>query len=524
MSSSALNLSASHTTVKSPGPLCGNLNVLDAPPGHQTQYLSGHTVASSRSVNARTIDDFSVKLADTPASALASTKDNKDKTSKADKQSGPAATRLPKSGKKKYECNVCGKELSCSRNLKAHQQTHEARNTLGCSACGKQFITEASLKTHKQKFHENSKHLLKCDICGQNFLFQSRYERHQEMHSQDSYQCPKCNKCFKNQSRLRKHIDRMHAPDSETKHIYTARNRIFPDSSQPGAHKLTHNNETFNYSHDHVRPAIQECPDNINRTHKTNETSHKYDSHNNQSATLSKPNKHHSTNKKHKFFCNICKARFRFLSNLNRHHQSVHAGEKNHLCEECGSRFSSKFILTRHINSVHINHRLFECKYCPKKFNRSDNLRNHLLTHTKEHNRTQRDTGSIYQTQSDNHNHEHSHKKDYKYSDMYSRPENTDPERILSLHMEQNHDDSQEKRCAARIYRHRNQEIPEKRLPEKQNDDDSYAITGTHSAAGQPSTNSTYINKSKNQEAYEELVDLFHELEDTLLEQGASFV
>ena len=154
-----------------------------------------------------------------------------------------------------------------------------------------------------------------------------------------------------------------------------------------------------------------------------------------------------------------------------------------------------------------------------------DCLKKHLLLHARKRNHTQCDTGFTHQTQSDNHNREHMNKKDYEYSDEYSKPENPEPEKIWPLHIERNHDDSQNTRNAAKTYEHENQEIPEERLPEKQNNNGGYVINEAHSTADQPSaTNSTHVNKSEDQEEYEELVNLLYELGDTLLKQAMSSV
>ena len=58
---------------------------------------------------------------------------------------------------KQYECKLCGKTSTLSRNLKNHIETHMEGLEFKCKLCEKKCKTRAMLKMHVFKYHKNKK-------------------------------------------------------------------------------------------------------------------------------------------------------------------------------------------------------------------------------------------------------------------------------------------------------------------------------------------------------------------------------
>ena len=73
-----------------------------------------------------------------------------------------------KSGPKKYECNICGKVLSCRGNLNKHMVLHDESKKFECPDCQAKFNQQRDLNNHKMQKHtghnvENLK--IRCCFC-----------------------------------------------------------------------------------------------------------------------------------------------------------------------------------------------------------------------------------------------------------------------------------------------------------------------------------------------------------------------
>ncbi|XP_063688811.1 zinc finger protein 260-like [Bolinopsis microptera] len=87
--------------------------------------------------------------------------------------------------------------------------------------------------------------------------------------------------------------------------------------------------------------------------------------------------------------CNQCSVSFETFGELHSHlllHSvAVTTGLDQHsmsYCNECDSHFNNKSLLDEHIKSVHESERPYKCTHCDKTFTRSNNLQEHLRTHT----------------------------------------------------------------------------------------------------------------------------------------------
>ena len=80
-----------------------------------------------------------------------------------------SSEKLYPKGKRKFDCNICGKDFKQNSNLERHIDTvHEGKKSHVCSICNVNFATERSLKIHKSSIHEGKKPY-KCSICKASF-------------------------------------------------------------------------------------------------------------------------------------------------------------------------------------------------------------------------------------------------------------------------------------------------------------------------------------------------------------------
>nr|XP_033788127.1 zinc finger protein 569-like [Geotrypetes seraphini] len=240
------------------------------------------------------------------------------------------AHELNHTGKKPFQCGICGKifvSLSC---VKMHQRMHRLKKPSGedvgqrnqldyqrvhmaygkvnhvetlsleekpfpYPAHSKSFIHKSHLKPHK-RIHMREKPF-SCSECGKSFMQKSHLKIHQRIHTGEKpFTCPECSKSFNQKSHLNIHL----------------------------------------------------------RTH-----------------TGEKP-----------FTCPHCSKGFTRKLNV-KIHQVIHTGEKPFTCPECDKSFNQKSYLRTH-RRIHTGEKPYTCPVCGKKFNQKSHLKTHQRTHIGE--------------------------------------------------------------------------------------------------------------------------------------------
>ncbi|XP_030050175.1 zinc finger protein 182 [Microcaecilia unicolor] len=240
------------------------------------------------------------------------------------------AHELNHTGKKSFQCGICGKifvSLSC---VKMHQRMHRLKKPSGEDIIqrnqtdyqrvhmvygkvthvetmsleekpftypehGKSFIHKSHLKTHK-RMHAREKPFT-CSECSKSFMQKSHLKIHQRIHTGEKpFTCPQCSKSFNQKSHLNIHL----------------------------------------------------------RTH-----------------TGEKP-----------FTCPHCSKGFTRKLNV-KIHQVIHTGEKPFTCPECDKSFNQKSYLRTH-RRIHTGEKPYTCPVCSKKFNQKSHLKTHQRTHAGE--------------------------------------------------------------------------------------------------------------------------------------------
>ncbi|CAG9763093.1 unnamed protein product [Ceutorhynchus assimilis] len=112
-----------------------------------------------------------------------------------------------KHNQKRYVCDICGKNISSERHLKAHKKLHEANYEAvyfqECGFCNKRF---RHLKKHIRESHEGLGHNYVCPTCGKTFRSENSFKVHQMIHKGiRPYECQCCHKQFYSKQYLTVH-------------------------------------------------------------------------------------------------------------------------------------------------------------------------------------------------------------------------------------------------------------------------------------------------------------------------------
>lgn len=147
------------------------------------------------------------------------------------------------------ECNICGKRLNSSANLRLHQLSHglgpgrprgsaaSAAKSHPCLVCGKQFVSASSVTLH-QRVHTGERPY-PCSICGKRFRQNAHLREHLRTHSGERpFRCEFCDKAFVQSMHLSEHR-RTHT--GERPHACVECGKTFKTISNLRNHRKTHN-------------------------------------------------------------------------------------------------------------------------------------------------------------------------------------------------------------------------------------------------------------------------------------------
>lgn len=102
-------------------------------------------------------------------------------------------------------------------SVQEHQSTtNRSKNSSGdkqsiCDECGSKFKNNSHLKRHIQRKHRKDAYKLECDVCGTKFLLKYDLKRHMIKHSsRREHSCDQCQQQFKTEMSLKNHIKVLH--------------------------------------------------------------------------------------------------------------------------------------------------------------------------------------------------------------------------------------------------------------------------------------------------------------------------
>ncbi|XP_021955473.1 zinc finger protein 91 isoform X3 [Folsomia candida] len=217
----------------------------------------------------------------------------------------------------KYQCNVCGKSVSCKRNLSNHMLIHLNIKPWKCLICNLHFRTMDTLKKHKSKSHGINSH----------------------------YKCPQCPCKFSQSQGLAMHTNIHHKSKAiKTEPSQSNRSPVKYNQAVPRVHVQA---QRQNDGEEIITPQVNLAKA---RTMDGNWKCHVCGKLLKKPLHLQNHMRIHSGEKPYQ--CQLCGHRFRLASTLYDHKKSSHRGG-SYKCNLCNCAFETNLGLSRHKGIFH---------------------------------------------------------------------------------------------------------------------------------------------------------------------------
>jgi len=291
----------------------------------------------------------------------------------------------------KYQCPICQKRLSSSRDLKKHVAIHTNEKFFKCNKCSYGCVKKEYLHLHELAHHTTKKkkrphqcdkcdasflqkseltiHIrnhtgerpYKCQQCGRGFIRAVALTNHKVVHSDKrSYECATCSATYKRKECLMRHIEAKHESEINglmnfIKCTNSDCSKIFTSRKIMQQHVLmSHNQRTF---------TCADCGHSVK-----------------QKLQLVLHMRRHGF-KLPSVKCKHCKKKFATPSSLQQHYKTQHE-ERHYICEQCGMAFSRlDYFRVHQLKHTNSGGRSYLCAQCGASFYMKHHLKNHEKTH-----------------------------------------------------------------------------------------------------------------------------------------------
>uniref|UniRef100_A0A3Q2P976 Zinc finger protein 574 n=1 Tax=Fundulus heteroclitus TaxID=8078 RepID=A0A3Q2P976_FUNHE len=170
------------------------------------------------------------------SSATQDTKEPRDPSEPSTSATATESGDSPSLGKSALDCNICGRKLNSSSNLRLHRLSHFRPKAHQCPICGKLFVSSSAVALH-QRVHTGERPF-PCQVCGKRFRQSTHLREHLRTHSGERpFRCEVCGKGFVQSMHLTEHR-RTHT--GERPHACPLCGKAFKTFSNLRNHKMTH--------------------------------------------------------------------------------------------------------------------------------------------------------------------------------------------------------------------------------------------------------------------------------------------
>ena len=238
----------------------------------------------------------------------------------------------------KWKCDICpNKAFAIESLLKQHVKAcHLKEKNHICEDCGGAFATNFALKGHRKLKHNQGEFAIQCHQCDQTFQAKSFLDNHiLRIHNKGTYVCDECGKPYDTKHDLKVHKTRTHTEDKGEKIPCP-----YPDCSKKFYQQSRMKKHVNKIHNEGTKPhACQYCPKRFWEANYLRE-------HTNGVHLNIKPYK-----------CDQCDFASAYSVTLQGHIKASHGGQKFY-CPYAGCNHFAKYNgnLTKHINNIHKKH------------------------------------------------------------------------------------------------------------------------------------------------------------------------